>query len=85
MRQDDDREVVRFRLTPPYRDALDRALEEKGLTIQAFYGRLSEWVLDQDSLFISVLLGQVPTEEDLVELILRRRAKRPEKKGGGSR
>ncbi len=68
----EEKEMLRVYLTPSLRACLDELVAEKKSDNTKLVGQLLEWFLEQDSLFQSILLGQVPADDDVAELALAR-------------
>lgn len=51
---------------------LDQALADRKLSLTAFTAGIVQTFLDQDPLVQSMLAGQIPADDDLVEAALRR-------------
>jgi hypothetical protein len=61
-----------FRLDESREENFAEVLNRTGLSQQKLATRVIEWFMDQDQLVQAMILGQVSSTDDLVELVVRR-------------
>lgn len=68
--------IVSVHLSPEAKANLDRACEQRGMTIKALLGRLIEWFVELDKTEQSIVLKQVESHDvaGIAQLMLRREA-----------
>lgn len=69
--------IVSVHLSPEAKADLDRACDERGMTIKSLLGRLITWFVNLDKTEQSLVLGQMEPDDmhGLASLVLRRRAR----------
>ena len=65
--------VIKIRLDPELKKKIDDLLSRKQITQVAAMNSLLEWLVVQDDLLQSMILGQLDDDADLLTLALRRR------------
>lgn len=70
-------ETFQLRLLPELKDSFDRVCDEKGISRVVAANRLIKWFADQDGLFQSIILDQLPDDSvpDVARVILKRLAR----------
>jgi hypothetical protein len=67
---------IRLPIDAQRMEAWEKLLDEKQITQQAALLAMIDWVVAQDPLVQSMVLGQIPASDDLVRVALRRMAER---------
>ena len=55
--------IVSVHLSPQGKAALDKACNDRGMTIKSLLGRLIDWFVEQDKTSQAILLGQVEARD----------------------
>ena len=68
--------IVSVHLPPKGKAALDKACDDRGMTIKSLLGRLIDWFVEQDKTSQAIVLGQVEARDvTSVADLVRRRSK----------
>lgn len=66
--------IVSVQLSPQGKAALDKACNDRGMTIKSLLGRLLDWFVEQDKTGQAIVLGQVEARDvtSVADLVRRR-------------
>jgi len=66
--------IVSVQLSPQGKAALDKACNDRGMTIKSLLGRLLDWFVKLDKTEQAIVLGQVEARDvtDVADLVRRR-------------
>jgi len=66
--------IVSVQLSPQGKAALDKACNDRGMTIKSLLGRLLDWFVEQDKTSQAIVLGQVEARDvtSVADLVRRR-------------
>jgi DUF917 family protein len=73
----EEKQNLKVRLKPAIKTAWDELLERKKISQQDAGTSLIQWILDQDDVLQSMVLGQVKPAPDLARVIAQRLAEKP--------
>ncbi len=69
-----NREIIRMALTPDAKRKLDEIADGKDMKLIGIMSRLVEWLVEQDQMTQSLVLGLVPKKDmpDIIELLYKK-------------
>jgi hypothetical protein len=70
-----DKENFRFRLDGKLKEEFMEMCEQRKISQQEAISAVIGWIVNADDLMQSMILGQLPATDDLVQIVLRRMSK----------